>query len=626
MLALIFISKIATAQVCTGSLGDPVVNIDFGKGFDQFGPILSSTSYSYVRDSPQDGSYTVANSTLGMNPGWYTVFNHTPNASNGYMMVVNADEEPNKIFYESGTPIDLCPNTTYEFAAWVINILISLGGNKPNLTFFILSMDDKVLGSYNTGDIPNGNPIWKQYGFLFKTTAAGRVKIRMVNNGPGGGGNDIALDDITFRACGPRITAGVNNGTDFTANICERSNAAIRLSAEVEGSPTLRYQWQQYNGSTWLDVPGETSTSTDVQFNNAQLGEYRYRLAVAEASNFNSPLCRTLSPTLTVRVNPYPVPQALSNGPVCLGDALILDVANADGTYEWRDPAGTIISTQKSPVIPNATYAMAGTYTVKVNSFGCETSNTVDVAVIAPPVPAVGNPEPEICEETSVQLSASGGTYYSWSPAEGLSNTEIANPIASPLVTTRYTVKVMSGSCFRTAEVNVIVNKTPRSDAGPDKKVLLGYNTKLDGKASGDEIDFFWTPSAGVDDPRSLHPVVTPTQSTTYTLNVVSRLGCVTAVDEVFVKVYEKLIVPNVFSPNGDGTNDLWNITAIDAFDTPDVKVMNRYGELVFESSGYTSAWDGKHKNNDLPVGVYYYVIRLRNDIKAVSGSVTIIR
>jgi gliding motility-associated-like protein len=94
----------------------------------------------------------------------------------------------------------------------------------------------------------------------------------------------------------------------------------------------------------------------------------------------------------------------------------------------------------------------------------------------------------------------------------------------------------------------------------------------------------------------------------------------------VFVKVYEKLIVPNIFSPNGDGINDSWNITAIDAFDTSNVKVMNRYGEMVFESSGYTKAWDGKYKNNDLPAGVYYYIIKLRSDINPVSGSVTLIR
>jgi gliding motility-associated-like protein len=632
ILALIFIAGPLSAQepeFCSGSLGDPVVNIDFGRGLADIGPNPGlPTTYSYVNPSSEfvrDGSFTVSKSTLGFNDGWYNVRNHTPGDFNGYMMVVNADYTPG-VFYESAAPIDLCPNTTYEFAAWVINLL-KYSGIKPNITFFILSTDNRILKSYPTGDIPDEDPNWKQYGFLFRTTQAGRVKIRMVNNGPGGNGNDIALDDITFRACGPRMTAGVNNTNEAMANVCEGNDATVKLSVSVDGPAALRYQWQKYNGSTWLDIDGETGTTINVPVaRNTALGRYDYRLAVAEGNNFNSPRCRTMSPTLSINVNPYPKPMALSNGPVCLGDAIVLDVADIADSYEWRNPAGELIGTTKSVVIQNAAYSMTGRYTVKVNSLGCEENTFIDITIIPPPEPAVGNPAPEICEGTSVELSASGGTFYSWSPAEGLSDPEIANPIASPLKTTLYTVKVISGSCFRTAEVNVIVNKIPKADAGLDKKVLLGYDTKLNGTVGGDEIDFFWTPATDLDDPRSLNPVASPTKSTTYTLNVVSRLGCITAVDEVFVKVYEKLIVPNVFSPNGDGINDLWNITAIDAFDTPNVKVMNRYGEMVFESSGYAKAWDGKHKNTDLPAGVYYYIIKLRGDINPVSGSVTLIR
>lgn len=615
------------AQLCNGSLGDPVHKIDFGRGVSQIAPPFNSTDYRYVRQSPEDGEYTIANSTIGMNGGWYTLYNHTPGDRDGYMMIVNADHSPG-VFYESRDPIVLCPNTTYEFAAWVVNMLKG-NGKMPNITFSILSMDNQLLAEpFNTGDIPDGAPIWIQYGLQFRTEDGGQVKIRMVNNGPGGGGNDIAIDDITFRPCGPRITAKAGNSDGLIENICQGSNTVVKLNAQVDGPATFNYQWQRYSGSTWVDMAGKTATTLDVPFTpDFPPGNYDFRLAVAEGNNLNSPRCRTVSPVLTVRVNRPPNITALSNGPVCIGDDLILDIAGAEGTYEWRKIGNPeVISRLKTPRLPAATNDMAGSYTVSVNSLGCELSDTVNVTVIPPPEPSVGNPAPEICEGTSVQLSASGGTFYSWSPAEGLSDPESQNPIASPLKTTLYTVKVISGSCFRTATVNVIVNKIPRADAGPDKKVLLNYDTKLEGKVGGDEIDFFWTPATDLDDPRSLNPIASPRRNTTYTLNVVSRLGCVTAIDEVFVKVYDKLIVPNAFSPNGDGVNDLWNITAIDAFDTPHVKVMNRYGELVFESSDYAKAWDGKYRSNDLPAGVYYYVIKLRSDINPVSGSVMLIR
>lgn len=617
------------AQICPGSLGDPVRSFDFGRGPAPFGPSLGIRSYRYVNSTRvNDGDYAIAQSTRDMNPNWYEFRNHTPGDPNGYMMVVNADASRG-IFYESTARIDLCPNTTYEFAAWVINML-EYDGLKPNITFVILDMDNNELKRYDTGDIPDRDPNWRQYGFLFKTSEAASVKIQMISNvdNPNNeGGNDLAIDDITFRACGPLITTGIGTGYTQTENICENTSSTFHLSAEVRGTSTLRYQWQSQTPSGWTDIGGATNLSYDLPISNRAPGEYNYRLTAAEPGNFNSPLCRTVSPVLTFKVNRLPNITALSNGPVCIGDDLILDIAGAEGTYEWRkDGNPEVISRLKTPRLPGATDAMAGSYTVSVNSLGCEVSASVNVTVIPPPEPAVGNPAPEICEETSVEISASGGTFYSWSPAEGLSDPEIKNPIASPLKTTQYTVKVSNGSCFRTATVNVIVNKIPRADAGPDKKVLLNYDTKLEGKVAGDEIDFFWTPATDLDDPRSLNPVASPRQNTTYTLNVVSRLGCVTAVDEVFVKVYDKLIVPNAFSPNGDGVNDLWNITAIDAFNTPHVKVMNRYGELVFESSNYAKAWDGKYRSNDLPAGVYYYVIKLRSDINPVSGSVMLIR
>ncbi|WP_276088751.1 gliding motility-associated C-terminal domain-containing protein [Pedobacter sp. JY14-1] len=626
LFSLIFCASFAAlAQVCTGSLGDPVVNIDFGRGSSQFGPPFSNSNYKFVTKSPEDGEYTIAQSTIGMNRGWYTIYNHTPGDFNGYMMIVNADYDPG-VFYESSSAISLCPNTTYEFAAWVINMLRNEGGNKPNITFSILSVDGQVLQTYNTGDLRNNNPVWTQYGFLFTTTSGGEVKIRMVNNGPGGGGNDIAIDDITFRPCGPLITARAGTSNTATTDICEHSNSSVKLSTDIEGgSATLKYQWQRSAGADWIDIPGETGTEMEVKFTDAQLGVYQYRMVVAEPQNFNSPDCRTSSPTLTIRVNKPPVLEAMSNGPVCVGDNIILDINIIPNKIEWRDPAGKVIADTRTPVIYNATHGMQGTYTAYARIGGCDVSAAVDVKIVDPPVPKVTG-DTQVCTGSQVQLEASGGDHYSWEPALGLSDPNIANPMASPPVTTVYTVKVYRGTCFRTAQVRVQVNKSPVADAGPDRKSLLGNYTTLSGKASGDGIYFSWSPETGVADPRSLNPKVTPPQSMTYTLSVYSSLGCEVARDEVFVQVYDKMVIPSAFSPNNDQVNDTWNITAIDAFEEPVVKVVNRYGETVFESKGYLKPWDGKRGGQDLPTGVYYYFIRLREEVEPLTGSVMIIR
>lgn len=633
VLLIVLTGNCVKSQVCTGSLGDPVINIDFGRGSAQFGPSLGqNSSYKYNNDpslgNPNDGSYAIAKTTSGMNNGWFTVLNHTPNDPDGYMMVVNAGENRG-IFYESTAAIELCQNTKYEFAAWVVNILRT-DNLKPNITFVILDMDNRQLGRYDTGDIPDRNPTWKKYGFIFETTAATRVKIRMISNVDNPqhiGGNDLAIDDITFRACGPVITTKLNNTDNTEESLCEGERATYTFSADVLGSATLQYQWQvNKDHEGWRDLPNESGTSMQISFTDAEKGIYQYRFTAAEPGNFNSVNCRTVSPTLTIKVNPQPELAIASNIVTCVGDDIALNLISTGGTYAWTGPNG-FTSAQKSPVISNATAAMTGLYTVVVTSpFGCVSSVQTTVDVIPRPVATVSDPNPAVCEGGSVQLEASGGTSYKWFPEEGLSDSNIANPIASPSKNTVYTVTVSNGYCETTAMVDVVIYKNPIATTGEDKKILAGNSVMIEGTAEGDEITYFWSPADDLDDPTKLNPIASPKKNTTYTLNVVSNKGCVTATSDVFIKVYEKVEVPSSFSPNGDGINDTWSIIAIDTFAEPNVKIVNRYGELIFESKGYKIPWDGKYKNQDVPPGVYYYVIQLNAGLKPLSGALTVIR
>src|SRR5215203_5999299 len=164
----------ANGQLCQGSLGDPIVNITFGSGNNP-GPSLAaaSTNYSFKSgDCPDDGYYSIVNRTSScFSNSWHSLnSDHTGNP-NGYFMLVNASFEPGAFYVDT---VDvLCNNTTYEFAAWIVNVL----GNhrcspaiQPNLTFQIERPDGTVLKSYDTGTIPlDGSPLWKQYGFYFTT-------------------------------------------------------------------------------------------------------------------------------------------------------------------------------------------------------------------------------------------------------------------------------------------------------------------------------------------------------------------------------------------------------------------------------------------------------------------------
>lgn len=84
--------------------------------------------------------------------------------------------------------------------------------------------------------------------------------------------------------------------------------------------------------------------------------------------------------------------------------------------------------------------------------------------------------------------------------------------------------------------------------------------------------------------------------------------------------------IPNGFTPNGDGTNDTWILENSDAYADCEVNIFNRWGNKVFSSRGYTSAWDGRIDHEELPAATYYYVIKFHPDLPVKSGSVTIFR
>ena len=100
--------------------------------------------------------------------------------------------------------------------------------------------------------------------------------------------------------------------------------------------------------------------------------------------------------------------------------------------------------------------------------------------------------------------------------------------------------------------------------------------------------------------------------------NIVPASGVLTIISTINI--------PNTFTPNGDGINDLWNIQALSAYPQCIVSIFNRYGNLIFQSRGYPKSWDGTYKGATLPVGTYYYLINLQDGSEPLAGPVTIIR
>lgn len=636
ILLLLLLLQQASAQLCQGSLGDPIVNITFGAGANPGAALnAAGTGYTYSStDCPLDGSYTVRNNSSGCFGGtWHNIGgDHTGNA-NGYFMLVNASIQPSAFYID--TVRDLCANTTYEFAAWILNVTNQQSCNgaaiQPNLTFRIERTDGTLLQFYNTNNIPvSVSPEWKQFGFFF-TTPVGipDVVIRIINNAGGGCGNDLALDDITFRPCGPLIVSSIASQTTNTVSLCEGTQQSYTFSCTVSGgfiNPS--YQWQEkINNGSWIDIPGETNIAFNKNFSAATAtGTYAYRLAVAENGNMNSLQCRITSSPLTVNVIANPVTSTSNNSPLCRGEQAVL-TASGGVTYQWNGPNGFTAS--GSPLeINNIQFSQEGKYYVLVkNAQGCSHFDSTSITLKPSPVAVTDFTDGKICSGDSITLFLSGGDTFEWIPTTGLSSANIPSPHASPQSSTQYAGVVSNSvNCTDTAHIHITVLERPNADAGPDKYTIINRPVELDATAMGDEINYSWNVSPYLNDNSLLQPLANPPGNEEFIFSVQSLNGCGNSADTMKVFVYNDVYIPNCFTPNGDAINDTWNIPSLNAFKNFELTVLNRYGEKVFYTKNENKPWDGNFKGKPLPVGAYVYFLDLKTRVAPLKGTVMIIR
>jgi gliding motility-associated-like protein len=626
----------ASAQVCNGSLGDPVAEITFGSGGTVGTPLpASATLLSFSsQDCPTDGQYSIRSQTVNCFSNiWHSLpEDHTPSDINGRFLLVNGALNPGLFFVD--TLKNLCPNINYELSMWFLNLLkpnfCSGSSIKPDVTVEIASPSGTLLVTYKTGQLPElDRPSWRQHYTAFTIPGGfNAVVIRMYNSAKGGCGNEFAVDDIAIRPCGSLLQAAIATNNAETMNVCDGDNKSIPLKTAFAGTfNNPSYQWQESKdqGLTWNDIPGAVFNT----YNRppTSVGTYEYRITIAENNNGNITQCRIASNPIIILVNSLPNADITNYVYGCYGSDVIL-FASGGNTYKWQGP-NNFTSTLQKPVIPAVKFNDAGNYNVLVTDHrGCSSTASMTLSIY-PAATATKGPDVSFCEGDGSIITAGGGIRYKWIPAKGLSNDTIPSPYARPSETTLYQAVVLNEyGCTDTADINVVVWKKPVANAGPDRKMRTGVGVVLQGSVKGDDFTYTWTPVSYMENANSLQPKVTPEHDAEYTLKAVSNKGCGFTVDKVKIKVYDGVIVPNAFSPNGDGINDTWLIEPLDLFDEAEVIVYDRYGQIAWQTKkGYTKPWDGKRNGNPLPIGTYYYSIDLKvNKEPKIIGSLTILR
>ena len=325
---------------------------------------------------------------------------------------------------------------------------------------------------------------------------------------------------------------------------------------------------------------------------------------------------------------------SLDAGPdlsICLNTPVQLQPISDALHYKWT-PSGPLNNdTAKYPIASNLGNGIT-TFYVIANIGKCQSTDSVKVKVAPFPVARV-SPDTSICFGGTVQLSASGGSLYSWSPIFFLDNPNISNPVANPNTTYRYTVTVRDTlGCGQTDTASVLVKVFPKllADAGPrDTSIVRNQPLQLFG--SGGQI-YLWSPTTGLTNPNAQNPIARGlTDNIDYILKVSNAAGCF-SVDTISVTVYKVnagLYVPNAFTPNGDGKNDKFRPIPIGMKQINYFKVFNRWGQLIFSTTDQLAGWDGNYKGHPQDPAVYVWIVEGIdfNDIKITQkGTMVLIR
>ena len=614
----------AYSQLCPGSLGDPILNETFGQGHAAAVPLPPNVnSYSFTGGCPdRKGQYTINNFIFGCGAGTWqqTIGDHTKDVDGNYLMV-NAESTPGNVYVT--TVNNICPNTTYQFAVWVMNVLkpTACGGNPvhPNLTLTVETTSGTKIASYNTGYIlETDNKEWKQFGVCFTTAASVNAVVLKITTTPlaNGCGSAFMIDDITLKASGPSIKITLDNDSSDVDVCSGYKNAFIFQGNYSSGftDPVVQWQNSMDSGKNWTDIPGANTLIYHVpKFNS---GTIKYRMIVVERGNFNSLLCRIASKPIQVTVHLLPNQQANRLVTGCSGIAFQLVDTSFASTYNlkyhWSGPSG-FQSDLQAPTIPALQFSDSGKYIVRLTTdFGCSQTDTLTLSVITGSQVNIQPAVSSICEGQSVHFTTSGDGQYLWKPSAGLSSDHVAQPIASPRDSIVYSVTLTNPSgCKSFAQVVVNVYKSPFANAGPDKSILKGDSVTLEGTVSGSQIDYFWLPAANISDDKNIRPVVYPPVTTEYSLYAVSKVGCGKAISKTLVKVFKDIYIPTAFSPNNDGRNDLFNILAPSTFVISTFGIYDRKGVLLYKGEKNSISWNGYYKGQPQPAGIYLYLLEM---------------
>lgn len=391
---------------------------------------------------------------------------------------------------------------------------------------------------------------------------------------------------------------------NYPAELSYCANTSVTLS--VNGNPGYQYRW--YRNDTLLNY---ATTATSISVNQA--GKYKVEVSACQNSWI---------PSKEVQVDfiQIPLPVITADKPAyCTGDNATLTLSTSPDPYytiSWYkdnvlQPAYTNQSVINTNTPGNYTVTLTSNTTNSSGNICSQTSNSIPVSFNTPPVVSIEQiPYSTFCQGVAISLKAdytSGA--LKWSTGETTDRIDVTQ-------SGTYTVTLTSATgCTATASTDVNFFPDPVLSVN-DTTICTYKHQTVTLTAPAGYAKYYWNAVPG----GQTYDVTYPQ---TVKLTVGDANDCETSQQIHITEQCPDVFIPNTFTPNGDGINDVWDIQGLDG--TALVKIFSRYGAMLYQSKGYAMPWDGTYQNKKLPAGTYYYIITAQNRTKTFSGSVTIL-
>lgn len=366
------------------------------------------------------------------------------------------------------------------------------------------------------------------------------------------------------------------------------------------------------NVASWKLLFGDGSTSTVTPVTH----RYTSKGKIVPSIELISGTCTAIITLDTISVSNVTADFSTSDSSLVVCNGSKLSLINGSSYSESWSWAINGVQTATTYNLSNIALSKLGDYNIRLiatDSGGCSDTLTKTYTVVPVPEFSVSG-DTVLCQGSdyvTLSVPSTSGSSIRWTPASGLSSYTTFTTNASPTATTTYTATVSNTyGCATSKQKTILVNEPfdfTRSPAG-DTTIYLGQKVQLSVSTDESNVKYSWSPGKHISCTHCSDPWVTPTESTTYTAEL--KNGCFDFQAEFNINVIADfyLEAPSAFTPNGDSFNDVFRFEVYNIVSF-DLKIFNRWGEIVFSTTDMNEGWDGNVNGHAQNIDTYVYTV-----------------